>query len=70
MKKKNIKKPVKIGRPRLFKNVLSDIERVHRLRDKRRLINKRVSELMTDEQKEIIFKEFSYNVDKWQIAKS
>jgi len=69
MKNKN-KKPVKIGRPRLFKNVLSDMERVQRLRDKRRFINKRVSELMTDEQKEIIFKEFSYNVDKWQIAKS
>lgn len=69
MKNKD-KKPVKIGRPLLFKEPLSDIERVHRLRDKRRLINKRVSELMTDEQKEIIFKEFSYNVDKWQVAKS
>lgn len=69
MKKKN-KKLVKIGRPLLFKEPLSDIERVHRLRDKRRLINKRVSEIMTDEQKEIIFKEFAYNVDKWQVAKS
>lgn len=69
MKNKN-KKPAKIGRPLLFKKPLSDIERVHRLRDKRRLINKRVSEIMTDEQKEIIFKEFSYNVDKWQVAKS
>ncbi|MBS0984516.1 hypothetical protein [Gluconobacter cerinus] len=70
MKKKNIKKPVKIGRPRLFKENLTNIERVHRLRDKRRLINKRVSELMTDEQKEIIFNEFSYDVSKWQVAKS
>jgi len=64
------KKPAKIGRPRLFKKPLTDIERVHRLRDKRRLINKRVSEIMTDEQRELILREFSYDVSKWQVAKS
>nr|WP_025825240.1 hypothetical protein [Acetobacter persici] len=69
MKKKN-KKPVKIGRPLLFNEPLSSLERVHRLRDKRRLVNKRVSEIMTDEQKDIILKEFSYDVDKWQVVKS